>query len=225
MQGWGTLLAVVAALAIAIVNLIVDGRRRESDRRRDDKLREHERMEAEQRLLEEREAADRRLQEHLEEQREQRRQAQLHRARQVYLSTFTVPHHQDSALTPFARLLTDMQNTGESTWPSTCLRIENRGSSPITDLTVRFGSVLALYGWAMGDVALGSGSSWPYLAPQGTACFARPGLSRENLAAHAPTVEFTDEDGQRWLIDLRRHVTRLDKAEDTLSDYREDWKP
>jgi hypothetical protein len=77
LQGWGTLGAIAAALLVAVIGWIVEGKRRKRDNKAGDKERKEDREDADRRLHEERAAADTRLQKQLDEQRDRDRRAFL----------------------------------------------------------------------------------------------------------------------------------------------------
>lgn len=73
LQGWGTVAAVVVALVIALIGWKVEAARRTADKEAGDTERSRDRADATLRLHQERAAADRRLQQQLDEQRDRDR--------------------------------------------------------------------------------------------------------------------------------------------------------
>ena len=77
LQGWGTVAAVFAALVVALIGWLVEGRRRKKDREAGDRERARDREDADRRLHEERAVGDRRLREQFEYQNERDRREYL----------------------------------------------------------------------------------------------------------------------------------------------------
>lgn len=94
LQGWGTVGAVVAALAVALVTSWAEGRRRKRDQAEAERLREQDRADADRRLHEEREVGDRRLREQFDQQNDRDAREylvkQLERVAELYIKHVTV---------------------------------------------------------------------------------------------------------------------------------------